>query len=220
MAVLSSTRKENDAMHQSERRDTVAIISGLRKSKDAGTRSECRHDFLERFYPVLLNYFSGLKKRHRIKDMEEEDWAAEVVLKLVTRLEHMEKRIEVTDTFRSYVRKAAENAWKDSLRKHRREVTVDSEVLNAVIPESMPSEVTQEIEQMALLSKATDLLKQEGRFSQRDWQIFGMLTSEPVRSVNDIADQFAITRDAVYMVKCRMVSRLRKTIRQIEQEPE
>lgn len=222
MSALPLELAPRPTMNEVLRRDTAAIISGIRQSKGSATRAACRREFLERFYPVLRSYFQQLKRRRNLWQLEEDEWAGEVAVKLVTRLECIEKRIQYhsREQFVGYVRKAAENAWSDFCRSRGRnpEQVTDPALIGELVPGELPSELADDIERQALLSAAEQLLRQESRISERDWRIFELLTKSPGQSPDEVAARFQMTRSAVDMVKFRIINRLRTIVRRLEEE--
>ena len=140
-----------------------------------------------------------------------EDITQRLMCKLVEAMKHFSYDPE--QSFRSWLRVSTRNAvyrfWNED-RKYFKANAIDLDALldREDLIERLETEFDVEIE-----ANARQLVKQQ--VSQRDWQVFEMLTEMP-DPPSDIAKHFDISVDLVYKIKSRIVKMLANEIENLQ----
>lgn len=180
-----------------------SLLSGMRESKSYSHRQSSQTNFFETYQPLLVVFF----QRKGLQSQDADDLAQLLVMKLMKRLE---RRFDLgrDGKFRAYLFSAAHNVLKDFYKELKRS-PINSGIELGNVSEN---ELKQKIEDQVDIDLLVEAKRRVGRkVSERDWQVFVALT-ESNKSVEQIAEQFGLTRNATDNIKYRIIKKLKKEV--------
>lgn len=153
-------------------------------------------------------------KRSGMSYHDIENLSQEVFTVAYRKLDRFQKRAE-SDSFRAWLYTLVKNKRIDWLRQRKKEVDAVGGSQIIKLQQQIPDELTGESEEgdepyqenLFLYNQAIDLIQQE--FSERDRQIIEALLSEH-KMPNEIAEEFGISRNTVYIVRSRVLKKMRE----------
>jgi RNA polymerase sigma-70 factor (ECF subfamily) len=114
-------------------------------------------------------------------------------------------RYDPTGGFRRWLRTITLNKWRDRQRRSVRNRIV-SEMPTAEIAAPEPEDFSEREYRKQLVNRAMELIRPE--FQPKTWQAF-LDTAVAGRSPADVATELGLSRNAVYVARCRVLERLR-----------
>lgn len=141
-----------------------------------------------------------------------ENLSQEVFTVAYRKLDQFQKKGE-NDSFRGWLYTLVRNKRIDWLRKREKELDAvgGSQIhkLQQQIPDQIPTEEMDDSDQenLFLYNQALELIRQE--FSERDQRIIEALLSEN-KTPNEIAEQLDISRNTIYIVRSRVLKKMRQ----------
>lgn len=133
------------------------------------------------------------------------DLGQEVLLTLVTKLQSFRKEKE-TDTFRGWLRRIAHNKFIDFVRR-KPMVSGGSDVHRLIAQAAVePDPAALSDETRLLHRRVVEMIRQE--CTEDQWKIFSRVVMDG-QVAKDVAEELGTTPNAVYLVKSRILRRIR-----------
>lgn len=202
--------KPDDSSEKSSRETSISLLEGIRDNDSGSWRR------LRRIYEPLVLYwckrYAGLSI-HDAADIAQETFAA--VYKSFSRFQ----RDEPGRSFRGWLRTIALNKIRDRIRKEKRSPTADvgtgvrrrlAELADPALTQDSDDEAS---ETKLILRKALEVIRTE--FAESSWRAFWRMTVDDVRAA-DVALELKMKVGAIYTAKSRVLSRLRKLLKGLE----
>lgn len=183
-----------------------SLLDRLQRQPDAGA--------WQRWLGIYEPWLRGWLKRHPLQQADVED-LLQSILEVVARKLPVFVHSGQTGAFRAWLRTILTNQVRAFLRSRRRWLTISAET---------PPDWLEQLEDPdSLLSRSWDrehdgevvrrlLASIQGDFHPRTWEVFSLLVLEN-RSAEEVAQRFGMERNAVYVAKSRVLSRLRQELR-------
>lgn len=170
----------------------------------------CQHPIdrdWERFVLLFTPMLSRWAHRLGVSAADAEDLLQEVFTLLFRKLP--EFRYDPRQSFRAWLWTVFHRhtlAWR---RRQNRNLSLSAEQLEALASADNVAEASEGEYRRALLDRVMQLVQTD--FPQQTWQIFWQVAVEGRRSV-DVARQFGVTPNAVYLSRGRVLARLREEL--------
>lgn len=174
-----------------------------------------QHD--EEAWRIIIKLYAPLVyrwcKRMGMSYHDIENLSQEVFTIAYRKLDQFQKQ-EDKDSFRGWLYTLVRNKRIDWLRKRQKDMDAVGGSQAARLQQQIPDGISEDSEEMSeseqedlfLYNQAVELIRQE--FSQRDQQIIEALLCEN-QAPHKIAEQFGISRNTVYIVRSKVMKRLR-----------
>ena len=195
-------------------RDTrTSILDGLKSSVDRDAFELSWNRFCRQYLEQILEWCQrlGLSKH------DAEDVNGDLLVCLVRRLRYFD--YDPDGSFRAWLRVVSENAVRSFWRsKQGREASRGAALPGGLTSSDFESQLhaifDREIYERACSAAHNSTVGREN--SDRDWTIFHRLVDlqrEPI----EIAEEFGITRQTVYVIKNRLLETVQQQVKRIEQ---
>jgi RNA polymerase sigma factor (sigma-70 family) len=190
----------------------ASLLLRLRDSQD----HEAWVDFVKLYEPIVYRLF----RKNGLQDADARELMQDLFLAVSRNIDrwHLAKE---RGSFGGWLRKVVRNLtidWlKSSQRKEITGYTIESEKAVELVPSvDDPQTIEFDLElRRALFQKAADLVRNEVKLNT--WQAFWD-TSVNGAGVEDVAKALGMTAGAVRVAKCRVIARMQKIVRNLENE--
>ena len=172
-----------------------SLLERLRIERDQGDWRR----FVDLYTPLLFFW----ARRTGLGQEDAEDLVQDVFEVLLRKL--TEFRYDPNRSFRSWLRTITLNKWRDRQRRAAH-VPAVTEVPMSEIPAPEPDDLSEAEYRQQLVGRAMEMIQPE--YQPTTWRAFWE-TAVAGRSPADVAAELGLSRNAVYVARCRVLERLR-----------
>ena len=174
---------------------SASLLERLRVSGD----QEAWSKLVDLYSPLLLFW----ARKAGLARADAEDLVQEVFAVLVRKLPQFQ--YDRGRGFRNWLRTITLNKWRDVCRRRARRAGLSDEPLGDVV-EPPPEDLTDAEYRAQLVARALELI--ESDFEPTTWRAFQQ-TAVLGRVPAEVAAELGVTRNVVYLARCRVLRRLR-----------
>jgi RNA polymerase sigma-70 factor (ECF subfamily) len=175
-----------------------SLLERLRTARD----EEDWRRFVKLYTPLLFFW----ARRSGLSQEDAEDLVQDVFGVLLRELPRF--RYDPSGGFRSWLRTITLNKWRDRQRRRVRSRMV-SEMPASKVAAPEPEDFSEREYRKQLVNRAMELIRPE--FQPKTWQAF-LETAVAGRRPVDVATELGLSRNAVYVARCRVLERLRNEL--------
>ena len=165
--------------------------------------------FVDRYGPKIYAWCLKWK----LQEVDAEEVTQDLLSKLVQVMRSF-KYDRARGSFRGWLHTVARNAWQDYLKKRKETVGLDPAVWDELRGGDLSNELESLFDREVWEEAAA---RTQLQVSARDWQIFQLLELEE-RPGAEVAAQFQIKVANVYMVKKRVLDKLKQEIQNLDRD--
>lgn len=177
----------------------ASLIARLRDAEDQHAWEE----FVDLYTPMLLRWC-------RAQGMSDHDAADCIQETLTTLVNHMKEfEYDPNRSFRAWLKTVAVNHARDWHIRRQRIANTEAEAVTRTFVASDAEVFEQHEYRTYVIRQALRLIEQD--FDQQTCDVFRQVMLDE-RTVQEVADEFQVTRNAVYLAKSRVMRRLREKL--------
>ena len=174
---------------------SVSLLERLRTASD---QDDWRR-FVNLYTPLLFFW----ARRAGLDQEDAEDLVQDVFVVLLRRLP--EFRYDPGRSFRNWLRTITLNKWRD-LQRRAAHAPVTSQLPVAGVAAPEPEDLSESEYRQQLVGRAMELIQPD--FQPATWRAF-LETAVTGRAPAEVAEELGLSRNAVYVARCRVLERLR-----------
>ena len=179
---------------------SLTLLHRLQQSDDR----EAWGRFVDLYSPLLLEW----ARRNRVPESERADLIQSVLMVLLKRLPQFS--VQPGGSFRGWLFTVTHHCWGDRCRANARQpAKANLDPLDPPGYDDPIAELTEREYRNYLLRRILRLVKSD--FPEETWKVFCQHVLEN-RPVAEIASEFGITTNAVYLTRTRILKRLREEL--------